>query len=355
MKRRRDELGRFLKRELRVLRGRSQYFWPTSRVKTHQRAAADYFRALHARGEIPYEPATCPCGDTAAESTLVCDRERHGIWSPHYLCHACGIIRISPRIAEPWLPTFYEEHYSAIYRDSPEPTFEFFQSQVAHGESIKQWCNQNSYGPSVADFGCGSGGALVAFENANLTCGCDLDPKYVNYGLKQNLSLVHGDESALIDFAPFDFVILSHVVEHLPDPREFFRSRLRPLVREEGLVYVETPGLLSIPVTWGDPLDYFQNAHLFNFTLSSLTSVMAQEGFTLVKGDESIRALFRLSKVQPGGGLELGGARNVARALAVGNRLRHFQNYWHHVATSRFFSRFRKTPLWAKMREVKHS
>jgi hypothetical protein len=38
---------------------------------------------------------------------------------------------------------------------------------------------------------------------------------------------------------------------------------------------------------------YLQNAHLYHFTLGTLTDLLASEGFTLVKGDQEIGAFFQ--------------------------------------------------------------
>lgn len=38
---------------------------------------------------------------------------------------------------------------------------------------------------------------------------------------------------------------------------------------------------------------FLQNAHLYHFTLASLTALLSQADFELVKGDEYIHALFK--------------------------------------------------------------
>jgi hypothetical protein len=65
------------------------------------------------------------------------------------------------------------------------------------------------------------------------------------------------------------------------------------VLANDGYVYVELPGILSIHRTYGDILLFLQNAHLYHFTLATLTFLMAKAGFRLVKGDEYIHALFQ--------------------------------------------------------------
>ena len=44
------------------------------------------------------------------------------------------------------------------------------------------------------------------------------------------------------------------------------------------------------------PLDYFQNAHLYHFTLKSLTALLELAGFELVAGNNFVQGLFRKSQ-----------------------------------------------------------
>jgi hypothetical protein len=65
------------------------------------------------------------------------------------------------------------------------------------------------------------------------------------------------------------------------------------LLTKDGYIYIELPGILKIQEAYGDILLFLQNAHLYHFTLKTLTYIMNQTGFKLVKGSEDIHALYQ--------------------------------------------------------------
>jgi len=73
---------------------------------------------------------------------------------------------------------------------------------------------------------------------------------------------------------------------------------LKECLNPEGMIYIEVPGIYSIPKNYPDFLRYLQNAHLYYFTLSSLTQIVNKNGFELVFGDEYIRAIFKQSETK---------------------------------------------------------
>ena len=87
-------------------------------------------------------------------------------------------------------------------------------------------------------------------------------------------------------------MILSHVLEHLPDPKQSLYETSN-LLTDAGYLYIELPGIFYIHRAYKDTLRFLQNAHLYHFTLRTLSSLLADAGYRLVKGDEQIRALFR--------------------------------------------------------------
>lgn len=58
-------------------------------------------------------------------------------------------------------------------------------------------------------------------------------------------------------------------------------------------MYIEVPGLLNLEGYLYDLLHYLVHAHIHNFNLSSLDSTLSMSGFSLLKGDESCRGVFK--------------------------------------------------------------
>lgn len=243
-----------------------------------------------------FEKADCLCG--TQNGKLIARHDRYGLPVNTYLCRSCGIMRTNPRMTESSLREFYNEDYRAIYVSTAQTPEDFFTDQIRSGETIYEFVAPNILFKEklmVFDVGCGSGGSLVPFLNSGWTgFGCDLGSDYLRVGQAAGLTLEHGDISDLRKYGNAHLVILSHVLEHLPNPERSLEAISDSLVAG-GYVYIELPGIFRIHKTYGDTLMFLQNAHLFHFTLATLTSMMTRAGFRLVKGNEKIRALYQMS------------------------------------------------------------
>ena len=74
------------------------------------------------------------------------------------------------------------------------------------------------------------------------------------------------------------------------------------LTHDNSLVYVEVPGVNDLK-NKSEYLYSYQNynvlAHIHNFSLGTLAHVFASQGFSLVKGTEFVRAVFRKNCKKP--------------------------------------------------------
>lgn len=291
---------------------------PAVPLNLEQSAARAEVLAAYETGEYAVEPVGCLCGEE--RGLEVVSRDRYGFPAPSLLCRRCGIVRSTPRLTTHSLESFYNRHYRRLYDGTARATEKFFAQQTFLGRRILRYA-RGVLPPDgvVADVGCGAGGMLLPFRAAGYdVVGCDLSSSYLDFGRSEGLDLRHGDLRALAERGPFDLVILSHVFEHIPDPIAF-ATNLRSLVKRDGVAYVEVPGLRNIPREYGDPLRYFQNAHLWNFDLATLRTTLARCGFELVRGDERIRSLFRPG--HPVEASQANGPSALATSLARAERL----------------------------------
>jgi len=272
---------------------------PVERLNTTQQNALEAFKRKVWEGEYSFEDAPCLCGGN--DSLLIGTCDRYGLPVHTHLCRYCGVMWTNPRMTENSLKKFYEEDYRSIYVGSPQAPDSFFREQVEHGQRVYNYVKSCIKEPSkeqlkVFDVGCGAGGTLIPFKkNGWFAFGCDLGEEYLIRGKEEGLILEHGDLRVLSQYGPANLVILSHVLEHFPNPADDL-NEISELLGESGYIYVEVPGIFKIHNTYGDVLLFLQNAHLYHFTLNSLSSLMAQAGFKLVKGDENINALFQKSR-----------------------------------------------------------
>jgi SAM-dependent methyltransferase len=241
----------------------------------------------------------CPlCG--ASEATPLAAHDRFGLPIGTVLCRRCGLARSTPCLAASDLPAFYQDDYHGLHQGlpAPDPSTALFRS----GQGAAIFAMVRDQLPEkplrVAEIGAGTGQVLREFADAaggGMLAGCEYASAYVDAGRSVGTDLREGGPETLRDLAPFDVVILSHVVEHFPD-LDAGLTEVRALGGAATLFYVEVPGLLTIDhkSEYAYRFDrYLTLAHTFHFTLATLSATMARSGFALVHGDEQVRTVFR--------------------------------------------------------------
>lgn len=253
----------------------------------------------------------CLCGSTSA--VQVADRDRYGIPIGVVLCSSCGLVRTTPRLAAENLPAFYESEYHGLHLSVPEPEPNYALYKRGQGSRITEWLGDllPRRQLRVADIGAGTGQVLRELEQAVQSpvagVGSEYSAVFVEAGQRAGSDIRHGGLETLTDGAPYDLILMSHVVEHFPDPITEL-SAIRNLGHDTTIFYVEVPGLLTIDnkPEYAYRLDrYLTVAHNWQFTLGTLSAVMTAAGFGILRGDERVRSAFRggvsPSAIQPNG------------------------------------------------------
>lgn len=102
---------------------------------------------------------------------------------------------------------------------------------------------------SLIDIGCGAGFMLDEFRRKiDIVVGVEPSKKLASFAARNfDLKIVN----EYFSFATlkkldrkFDVVVLSHIIEHLENPIEFF-TMIKSLLTKNGIIYVETPNVLS--------------------------------------------------------------------------------------------------------------
>jgi len=143
---------------------------------------------------------------------------------------------------------------------------------------------------AILDIGCANGG-LLNFLNEqgyeNLT-GLDPSAKCVSYVSMQGIKAVRGDifnNSLITDKIEYDFVIFSHVFEHLYDLKKAVQY-VSSYLKEGGLVYIEVPDASRYKDFYVVPYYYFDSEHINHFSEHSLTNLFLQSNFEFVKYEQ---------------------------------------------------------------------
>ncbi len=236
------------------------------------------------------------------ESNSISYKDRFGLENKTVICKKCGLVYLNPRMNQMAFNEFYDKEYRKLYRGKLEPDLNFFENQFKKGEKIFSYLNKTlglkPKNLKVLEIGCGAGGILKYFKDQGcIIKGLDLGSEYINYGKKnQGLDLQHGSIFALQeDFKP-DIIIYSHVLEHVLDIEKELK-KVAAICSKDSIVYIEVPGIKYIHTSFKkDMLVYLQNAHVYNFSLTTLKNLMGKYGFNLIKGDEQVRSIFKFNE-----------------------------------------------------------
>jgi hypothetical protein len=250
-----------------------------------------------------FEQVICPVCERQ-NYELLAQKDRYGLPCDTVICKDCGLLITNPAMDSKSLSRFYSEDYRELYSGSAKADSPFFDYQHRRGKRIASFIKQHAkislQNKFVMEVGCGAGGILLAFreEGANIL-GLDLGADYLEYGIeKHHLALRQGSIENYAGEKP-DIIIYSHVLEHSQLPKELLN--IRKICHEETLIYIEVPGLLLFHKVHIDVMATLQTAHLFHFSLGTLTNLLSKYGFTLIYGNENIYSIFRLNNDTGGG------------------------------------------------------
>jgi len=172
----------------------------------------------------------------------------------------------------------------------------------------------------LLDVGCGGGAFLRRMRKAGwVVAGTEPDPKAAARLAAQEGFPVYSslEDIDLLQVQQFDIIVLSHVIEHLPDPIETL-IQLRSLLRTDGRLLLTTPNALSLgsrifSAFWRglEPPRHFNI-----FSPDSLIQALECAGFQIKRMNTDVRlarGIFYLSYLAWIGGCELESARGHGR------------------------------------------
>lgn len=194
-------------------------------------------------------------------------------------CAACAHVFVNPRLRSEVIERLGAE-LDGAFRDP------YLDSQKLFAEHICRLLRRHTKGPRLLDIGFGAGDLLrMAHAYAFQVYGVDTSSALIESlspAFGQRLHKVHAGDAPL-PWGSFDAVVLSHVLEHIPNPIALL-TRIHEALNESGLLYVAVPDLESVQFRiFGGRWDAINPvAHLQYFSESSLTRLAESAGFAVV-------------------------------------------------------------------------
>jgi 2-polyprenyl-3-methyl-5-hydroxy-6-metoxy-1,4-benzoquinol methylase len=152
-------------------------------------------------------------------------------------CERCGFLYALDLPDEPFL----HQLYARVIRGDRARVESQSPSWVSHQLALAaRLLSRLGTSVTVLDYGCGYGTIVRALQSPSIQCvGFEPSPT-VLAALQQEGLDATGDLAAITARAPFDGIVLSDVLEHVPEPREVL-SFCAGLLRPEGWLIVSVP------------------------------------------------------------------------------------------------------------------
>ncbi len=242
----------------------------------------------------------------------ICETDRARFWGREFKghtivkCAGCDLRYVNPRrTAEENAEIYDDEHYFARMVDDQrdlEQLENYFLTNLKTFRTFLPFCNQAN--PRILDVGTGTGFFLMLAKMMGFhhLAGADLTDVNREQLERFGIPLLAGDIVDMpteriaaqtgLENGGFDVITLLHVLEHVMDPNAFL-GKLHELLAPGGLLYVMVPNEGNLPSAWKSLISRaglkkraFKHLspghHLFFHTRSTLHSLLAKNGFTLL-------------------------------------------------------------------------
>jgi SAM-dependent methyltransferase len=230
-----------------------------------------------------------------SEFDIIAEKEQLGIPLETAICNHCGLLFSRQQFSGDSAKIFYDEYYRKIDEGVPSPTLDHeFYRRLYAGKMVPKVPRFIGRDSTVLELGCGGGWNLLPFLKRGIRhVGYDYDGYMIKFGREQyGLNLHEGGlETAQADHVRADFVIISHVLEHINNPINFMKG-VSTILKEGGLVRITVPCLDCLGYFGGSGIGYrlgtaLTIAHTYTFSEKTLRELLLIAGFepvVLVRG-----------------------------------------------------------------------
>lgn len=245
-------------------------------------------------GTSAQQPVCIVCGDRAFDSVIEVADDRHGVAGvfPILACRTCGheITRVDLRGTD--IAALYAGSYTAPRAGKAESLYIRMRDAAFRSPLFRLWLRYDGdqyfvsqaareRGARLLDFGCFEGRQLALFNAAGYRAeGLEFNPVAARVARAKGFTVHDCEARALAGKQLYDVIVMSHVIEHLPDP-EVVLAELRPLLADGGVLRISCPNTASLYrrlfgrhwSNWHVPF------HLHHFSGERLCGLLARAGY----------------------------------------------------------------------------
>ncbi len=235
------------------------------------------------------EPCVCLACQAKGPGFYFTKANSHGSY-PVYQCRSCGTAFAWPRPTPSEMERYYrDQDYHALSTDEAlQQDEQYYPNSRSDALRMISRCRKLGRGPKFLDAGAGFGEfSKAAAEHGFDVMACEPNP---NAGKIFRARNGFDPENHMFDDAYaaryrdfFDVVLLSHVLEHTPDPLAVARNVHRVL-RQEGIAAIAVPHFGSALSKIQGRKDMFISPpeHLNYFSRPGLVAIFEKHGFELI-------------------------------------------------------------------------
>lgn len=197
-----------------------------------------------------------------------------------FFCYNCQVVFMHPQFNEKTINEFYKSGYrdNLLPKISLKIDFNWMDVSFSRHKNLIEIDKElDLNGKEILDLGGYQGafayGIKKNFPNSSITVS-DFDPRGLEFASNYfNLKTVN-TEVLFKSNLKYDFVSLVHVLEHVPNPKEYLK-KVKHLLNDNSKIYIEVPNWINFPFT--------DKSHLYDFSSFFLIKLLSEIGFGNIK------------------------------------------------------------------------
>ena len=196
-------------------------------------------------------------------------------------CRSCELGWLQPQPSADQLARFYPPEYYGSTGQKFASWIEWAVRFVG-GRHVRFLARRVPQGGRILDVGCGRGVLLRELVDRGFEAhGFEVSQAAAD-GVDPRVAMRIGDDLASAGYPErsFDQVIVWHVLEHVPRPRDLLEE-IHRIMKPGGEIVVAVPNFSSLQARWSGPAWFHLDPprHLFHFSMAGLRQLLAETGF----------------------------------------------------------------------------